>query len=63
MGASTLIVLAVIVVVALWVVAIYNGLVSMRHMLGGRLMRGGREVLVAASAAPAARHDEALART
>ena len=31
MGASTLIVLAVIVVVALWVVAIYNGLVSMRQ--------------------------------
>ncbi len=31
MGASTLIVLAVIVVVALWVVAVYNGLVSMRQ--------------------------------
>ena len=31
MGTSTLIVLAVIVVVALWVVAIYNGLVSMRQ--------------------------------
>ncbi len=31
MGTSTLIVLAIIVVVALWVVAIYNGLVSMRQ--------------------------------
>ncbi len=31
MGTSTLIVLAVIVIVALWVVAIYNGLVSMRQ--------------------------------
>ena len=31
MGTSTLIVLAVIVVVALWVIAIYNGLVSMRQ--------------------------------
>ena len=31
MGTSTLIVLAVIVVLALWVIAIYNGLVSMRQ--------------------------------
>ncbi len=31
MGPSTLIVLAVIVVLALWVIAIYNGLVSMRQ--------------------------------
>ncbi len=31
MGTSTLIVLAIIVVVALWVIAIYNGLVSMRQ--------------------------------
>ena len=31
MGTSTLIVLAVIVVAALWVISIYNGLVSMRQ--------------------------------
>ncbi len=31
MGTSTLIVLAVIVVLALWVIAVYNGLVSMRQ--------------------------------
>ena len=31
MGTSTLIILAVIVVLVLWVIAIYNGLVSMRQ--------------------------------
>ena len=31
MGTTTLIILAVIVVLVLWVIAIYNGLVSMRQ--------------------------------
>ncbi|MDR3422808.1 MAG: LemA family protein [Xanthobacteraceae bacterium] len=35
MSTSTLIVLAVIVVVVLWVIAIYNGLVSMRQRVNG----------------------------
>ena len=37
MGTSTLIVLAVIVVLALWVIAIYNGLVSMRQRVNQAL--------------------------
>jgi LemA protein len=35
MGTSTLIVLAIIVVVILWAIAIYNGLVSMRQRVNG----------------------------
>jgi LemA protein len=35
MGTSTLIVLAVIVVAALWVITIYNGLVAMRQRVNG----------------------------
>ena len=48
MSTSTLIVLAVIVVVILWVITIYNGLVAMRQRVNAGFCRRRRATAAAA---------------